>query len=56
MNSILFSTEIFMKKLLHFFTVTRKEKGYTTYTCECGDSYVDAYVDGVATPWVYKKD
>ena len=22
-------------------------QGYTTYTCECGDSYVDDYVDGV---------
>ena len=21
------------------------EKGYTTYTCECGDSYIDDYVD-----------
>ena len=24
---------------------TCTEKGYTTYTCTCGDSYVDAYVD-----------
>ena len=24
---------------------TPKEKGYTTYTCECGYSYVDNYVD-----------
>ena len=24
---------------------TCTEKGYTTYTCECGDSYVDNYVD-----------
>ena len=26
---------------------TCTEKGYTTYTCECGDSYVDDYVDAV---------
>ena len=24
---------------------TCTERGYTTYTCECGDSYVDDYVD-----------
>ena len=24
---------------------TCEEKGYTTYTCDCGDSYVDDYVD-----------
>lgn len=24
---------------------TCTEQGYTTYTCECGDSYVDSYVD-----------
>ena len=24
---------------------TCTEKGYTTHTCECGDSYVDSYVD-----------
>ena len=24
---------------------TCTEKGYTTYTCECGDSYIDDYVD-----------
>ena len=23
------------------------EKGYTTHTCECGDSYVDTYVDAL---------
>ena len=26
---------------------TCTEKGYTTYTCSCGDSYVDDYVDAV---------
>ena len=26
---------------------TCKDKGYTTYTCECGDSYVDDYVDAL---------
>lgn len=25
---------------------TCKAKGYTTYTCSCGDSYKDNYVDG----------
>ena len=31
---------------------TCTEQGYTTYTCECGDSYVDDYVD--ATGHTYK--
>ena len=26
---------------------TCTEQGYTTYTCECGDSYVDNYVDAL---------
>ena len=26
---------------------TCTEKGYTTYTCECGDSYSDTYVDAI---------
>lgn len=26
---------------------TCTEKGYTTYTCACGDSYIDAYVDAL---------
>ena len=26
---------------------TCTEKGYTTYTCECGDSYVDSYVEAL---------
>lgn len=26
---------------------TCEEQGYTTYTCECGDSYVDDYVEAV---------
>ena len=26
---------------------TCTERGYTTYTCECGDSYVDDYVDAL---------
>ena len=26
---------------------TCTEQGYTTYTCHCGDSYVDAYVDAL---------
>lgn len=26
---------------------TCTEKGYTTYTCTCGDSYVDSYVDAL---------
>lgn len=28
---------------------TCTEKGYTTYTCECGESYVDNYVDAAHT-------
>ena len=26
-------------------------KGYTTYTCSCGDSYVDTYVDALGHAW-----
>ena len=26
---------------------TCTEKGYTEYTCECGDSYRDSYVDAL---------
>ena len=26
-------------------------KGYTTHTCACGDSYVDAYVDALGHAW-----
>ncbi len=38
------------EKLEHTFNAvvtapTCTEKGYTTYTCECGESYVDDYVD-----------
>ena len=29
---------------------TYTEEGYTTYTCECGDSYVSDYVDALAKP------
>ena len=28
-------------------TPTCTEQGYTTYTCECGDSYVDDYVEAI---------
>ena len=39
-------------KLPHTYTAevflpTCEEKGYTTYTCECGDSYKDNYVDAL---------
>ena len=39
----------------HSFTVvvtepTCTEQGYTTYTCECGDSYVDDYTDALNHP------
>ena len=30
---------------------TCTEKGYTTHTCSCGDSYVDAYVDALGHAW-----
>jgi len=30
---------------------TCEEKGYTTYTCECGDSYVDDYTDALDHDW-----
>ena len=29
---------------------TYKERGYTTYTCSCGDSYIDDYVDPLDYP------
>ena len=31
---------------------TCTEQGYTTYTCECGDSYVDDYVDATGHNYV----
>ena len=30
---------------------TCTEKGYTTHTCDCGDSYVDTYVDALGHAW-----
>ena len=30
---------------------TCTEKGYTTHTCACGDSYVDTYVDALDHAW-----
>ena len=30
---------------------TCTEKGYTTHTCACGDSYVDTYVDALGHAW-----
>ena len=30
---------------------TCTEKGYTTHTCVCGDSYVDTYVDALGHAW-----
>ncbi len=30
---------------------TCTEKGYTTHTCSCGDSYVDTYVDALGHVW-----
>ena len=32
-------------------TPTCTEKGYTTHTCSCGDSYVDTYVDALGHAW-----
>ena len=37
---------------------TCTDKGYTTYTCECGDSFVDNYVDAkghTAGEWIVTK-
>lgn len=34
-------------------------QGYTTYTCECGESYIDNYVDKLGhllTPWITDKE
>lgn len=48
---------------IHKYTATTTEptcteQGYTTYTCQCGDSYVDNYVDclGHDTLWTVTKD
>ena len=30
---------------------TCTEKGYTTHTCSCGDSYVETYVDALGHAW-----
>ncbi len=30
---------------------TCTERGYTTHTCSCGDSYVDTYVDALGHDW-----
>lgn len=30
---------------------TCTEKGYTTHTCSCGDSYIDSYVDALGHSW-----
>ena len=30
---------------------TCTERGYTTHTCDCGDSYVDTYVDALGHAW-----
>ena len=30
---------------------TCTERGYTTYTCRCGDSYVDSYTDALGHDW-----
>ena len=30
---------------------TCMEKGYTTHTCSCGDSYVDTYIDALGHDW-----
>lgn len=55
-NDLWFITEPFGGPTMHYnyclheynavvTTPTCTEQGYTTYTCECGDSYVDDYVD-----------
>lgn len=30
---------------------TCTERGYTTHTCDCGDNYVDSYVDALGHDW-----
>lgn len=30
---------------------TCTEQGYTTHTCECGESYTDSYVDALGHDW-----
>jgi len=39
----------------HYETVTTAptctEKGYTTYTCDCGNEYVDSYVEATGHSW-----
>ena len=40
----------------HYYTATVTaptctEKGYTTHTCACGDSYVDTYTDALGHAW-----
>ena len=40
----------------HYYTATVTaptctEKGYTTHTCACGDSYVDTYTDALGHTW-----
>ena len=35
---------------------TCTEEGFTTYTCRCGDSYVDDYVDPVDHTWTEWQD
>ena len=33
---------------------TCTEKGYTTHTCACGDSYIDSYTDALGHSYTYK--
>lgn len=35
---------------------TCTEQGYTTYTCKCGHSYTDDYVDALGHIWQFSKD
>lgn len=35
----------------HVVLPTCTERGYTTHTCECGDSYVDSYTDALGHAW-----
>ncbi len=49
-NSSLLNATIHYKNCVHEYSAiitqpTCTEKGYTTYTCECGESYVDSFVD-----------
>ena len=51
-DSIIDQEEIFQETILHSYVCvvtepTCTEMGFSTYTCDCGDSFVDSYVDAL---------